>query len=106
MTILNVVEYLSVQARELSRAGSRAYIEPSRASLPSSVSDRAEPGSARYSTEPHRAEPSRARLGSFPALLGFMHDVSDGPRVRRSAEGHRQCLDLAPGKVPVGEERS
>ena len=68
MTIINVVEYLSVQAREPSRAGSRAYIESSRASLPSSVSDRAEPGSARYSTEPHRAEPSLARLGSFPAL--------------------------------------
>jgi hypothetical protein len=43
MTIINVVEYLSVQAREPSRAGSRAYIEPSRASLPSSLSDRAEP---------------------------------------------------------------
>jgi hypothetical protein len=68
MTIITIVEYLSVQAREPSRAGSRAYIEPSRASLPSSLSDRAEPGSARYSTEPHRAEPSLARLGSFPAL--------------------------------------
>ena len=68
MTVINVVEYLSVQAREPSRAGSRAYIEPSRASSSSSRSDRAEPGSARYSTEPHRAEPSLARLGSFPAL--------------------------------------
>jgi hypothetical protein len=29
MTIINVVEYLSVQAREPSRAGSRAYTEPS-----------------------------------------------------------------------------
>jgi hypothetical protein len=57
MAIITVVEYLSVQARE-----------PSRASLSSSRSDRAEPGSARYSTEPHRAEPSQARLGSFPAL--------------------------------------
>jgi hypothetical protein len=66
MTIINVVEYLSVQARGPSRAGSRAYIEPSRASLPSSVSDRAEPGSARYSTEPHRAEPGSARLVSSP----------------------------------------
>jgi hypothetical protein len=69
MTVINVVEYLSVQAREPSRAGSRAYIEPSRASSSSSRSDRAEPGSARYSTEPHRAEPSLARLGSFPALI-------------------------------------
>jgi hypothetical protein len=57
MTVIIVVEYLSVQARE-----------PSRASSSSSRSDRAEPGSARYSTEPHRAEPSLARLGSFPAL--------------------------------------
>jgi hypothetical protein len=57
MTVISVVEYLSVQARE-----------PSRASLLSSRSDRAEPGSARYSTEPHRAEPSLARLGSFLAL--------------------------------------
>jgi hypothetical protein len=73
MTVIIVVEYLSVQAREPSRAGSRAYIEPSRASSSSSRSDRAEPGSARYSTEPHRAEPSRARLGSFPAL-----DVATG----------------------------
>jgi hypothetical protein len=63
MTIINVFEYLSVQAREPSRAGSRAYIEPSRASLPSSISDRAEPGSARYSTEPH---PGSARLVSSP----------------------------------------
>jgi hypothetical protein len=59
MTIIIVVEYLSVQAREPIS---------SRASLPSSLSDRAEPGSARYSTEPRRAEPSLARLGSFPAL--------------------------------------
>jgi hypothetical protein len=44
--------------------GSRAYIEPSRTSLPSSLSDRAEPGSARYSTEP-----SRVWLGSFPVLI-------------------------------------
>jgi hypothetical protein len=29
MTVIIVVEYLSVQAREPSRAGSRAYIEPS-----------------------------------------------------------------------------
>jgi hypothetical protein len=69
MTAIIVVEYLSVQAREPSRAGSRAYIEPIRASSSSSRSDRAEPGSARFSTEPHRAEPSLARLGSFPALV-------------------------------------
>jgi hypothetical protein len=29
MIVITVVEYLSVQAREPSRAGSRAYIEPS-----------------------------------------------------------------------------
>jgi hypothetical protein len=45
------------------------YRLASRALLPSSLSDRVEPGSARYSTEPHRAEPSLARLGSFPALV-------------------------------------
>jgi hypothetical protein len=45
------------------------YRLASRALLPSSLSDRVEPGSARYSTEPHRAEPSRARLGSVPALV-------------------------------------
>jgi hypothetical protein len=60
MTVISVVEYLSVQARE-----------PSRASLPSSRSDRAEPGSARYSTEP-----SQARLGSFPALVE-LYDISN-----------------------------
>jgi hypothetical protein len=31
---------------------------------------------------------------------------SDGPRVRRDGEGHRRRLDLAPGRDPVGEERS
>jgi hypothetical protein len=80
MTVITVVEYLSVQAREPSRAGSRAYIEPSRASSSSSRSDRAEPGSARYSTELHRAEPSLARLAIPPrftepsrAWLGSAH---------------------------------
>jgi hypothetical protein len=48
--------------RLASWAGSWAYIEPSRASLPSSRSDRAEPGSARYSTEP-----GLARLVSSPS---------------------------------------
>jgi hypothetical protein len=61
--------------RLASRAGSRAYIEPSRASSSSSQSDRAEPGSARYSTEPHRAEPSLAWLGSFPALVAFFTNI-------------------------------
>jgi hypothetical protein len=55
MTVITVVEYLSVQARE--PISSRA--EPHY---------RAKPGSACYSTEPHRAEPSLARLGSFPSL--------------------------------------
>jgi hypothetical protein len=30
----------------------------------------------------------------------------DGPRVRRGGEGRRRRLDLAPGRDPVGEERS
>jgi hypothetical protein len=30
----------------------------------------------------------------------------DGPRVRRGGEGRRWCLDLAPGRDPVREERS
>jgi hypothetical protein len=57
-------------AREPSRVGSRAKVEPSRASFASSWNGRAEPSRARSVTEPHRAEPSRARLGSFPALMG------------------------------------
>ena len=66
-------------AREPSRAGSRAKVEPSRASFTSSWNGRAEPSRARSGTEPHRAEPSRARLGSFPALratsfcVGIVH---------------------------------
>ena len=50
------------------RAGSRAGTEPSRAGFCSSRHYRAEPSSARTYTEPDRAEPSRARLGSFPPL--------------------------------------
>jgi hypothetical protein len=30
----------------------------------------------------------------------------DGPRVHRGGEGRRRRLDLAPGRDPVGEERS
>jgi hypothetical protein len=30
----------------------------------------------------------------------------DGPHVRRGGEGRRQRLDLAPGRDPIGEERS
>jgi hypothetical protein len=60
---------------------------PSRASLPSSLSDRAEPGSARYSIEPHRAEPSQARLGSFPALVASMGDPPDTGRRGRERGG-------------------
>ena len=59
----------STAAREPARAGSRASYKPSRASSASSFEGRAEPGSARSCAEPHRAEPSLARLGSFPALL-------------------------------------
>jgi hypothetical protein len=102
MTIINVVEYLSVQAREPSRAGSRAYTEPSRASLPSSLSDRAEPGSARYSTEPHRAEPRLARLGSFPALVAASSSNLVGRcRLRLARPSTRRDL-LAPRR---GEQK-
>jgi hypothetical protein len=40
----------------------------SRAEPISSARGMDEPSRARSVTEPHRAEPSRARLGSFPAL--------------------------------------
>jgi hypothetical protein len=59
------------------RAGSRAGTEPSRAGFCSSRHYRAEPSSARTYTEPDRAEPSRARLGSFPPLGlpgGYVHE--------------------------------
>jgi hypothetical protein len=45
--------------------------------------------------------------------LGFLPDGRtirayrpDGPRVRRGSEGRWRRLDLAPGRDPVGEERS
>jgi hypothetical protein len=50
-------------AREPSRAGSRAKVEPSLFRQLVEWMSRAEPSSFR-----HRAAPSRARLGSFPAL--------------------------------------
>jgi hypothetical protein len=37
---------------------------------------------------------------------GALCKGADGPRVRRGGEGHRRRLDLAPGRDPVGEERS
>jgi hypothetical protein len=40
----------------------------SRAEPVSRAREMGEPSRARSATEPHRAEPSRARLGSFPAL--------------------------------------
>jgi hypothetical protein len=36
----------------------------------------------------------------------FLPDRPDGPRVCRGGGVRRQCLDLAPGRDPVGEERS
>ena len=54
-----------------SRAGSRADNKPSRAFFNGSWNYRAEPGSTRWMTEPRRAEPSLARLGSFPALAAM-----------------------------------
>ena len=82
MTVIIVVEYLSVQAREPSRAGSRAYIEPSRASLPSSLSDRAEPsrawlGSARFQAylQPQRIKHGLGKLFPLYSRLGRDLDV-------------------------------
>jgi hypothetical protein len=40
------------------------------------------------------------------AGLGFLPDEPDDPRVRMGGEVRRQRLDLAPGRDPVGEERS
>jgi hypothetical protein len=45
-------------------------------------------------------------LGSLPNDRTVRAYRSDGPRVRRGGEGRRRRLDLAPGRDPVGEERS
>jgi hypothetical protein len=37
---------------------------------------------------------------------GSLPNVPDGPRVPRGGGVHRRHLDLAPGRDPVGEERS
>jgi hypothetical protein len=38
--------------------------------------------------------------------LGSLPDVSDSPRVRRGGGVHCRRLDLAPGRDPIGEDRS
>ena len=38
--------------------------------------------------------------------LGSWSDEPDGPRVHRGGEVRRRCLNLAPRRDPVGEERS
>jgi hypothetical protein len=45
-------------------------------------------------------------LGSLPDGRTVRALGPDGPRVRRGGEGRRRRLDLAPGRDPVGEERS
>jgi hypothetical protein len=57
------------------------------------------PGAGR-SAAWHRAQ--------VPCLTGRMVHAYrlDGPHVRRGGEVHRRCLDLAPGRDPVREERS
>jgi hypothetical protein len=48
-----------------------------------------------------------ARLGLLCLTAGRSAPWgSDGPRVRRGGRSHRRRLDLAPGRDPVGEERS
>jgi hypothetical protein len=45
-------------------------------------------------------------LGSLPDGRTVRAYRSDSPRVRRGGEGCWRRLDLAPGRDPVGEERS
>jgi hypothetical protein len=48
-----------------------------------------------------------ARLGLLCLTAGRSAPWGpDGPRVRRGGGSHRRRLDLAPGRDPVGEERS
>jgi hypothetical protein len=47
-----------------------------------------------------------ARLGLLPDGRTVRALGPDGPHVRRVAEDRRRRLDLAPGRDPVGEERS
>jgi hypothetical protein len=63
-------------AREPSRAGSRAKVEPSRAEPLSPARRMDEPSSFR-----RRAAPSRAELGSFLALVRTTNLVVDFKRV-------------------------
>jgi hypothetical protein len=42
----------------------------------------------------------------LPQRLGFLLDEPDGLRVPRDGRVHRRCLDLAPERDPIGEERS
>jgi hypothetical protein len=44
--------------------------------------------------------------GSLPDVRTVRALRPDGPRVRRAAVDRRRRLDLAPGRDPVGEERS
>ena len=57
--------------------------------------------------------PGAGRSATWRRGSGFLPDGRtvralgpDGPRVRRGGEGRRRRLDLAPGRDPVGEERS
>jgi hypothetical protein len=56
----------------------------------------------------HRRGRSTARGRTVRDLAqgsGSLLDGPDGPRVRRGSGVRRQCLNLAPGWDPIGEER-
>jgi hypothetical protein len=57
----------------------------------------------------HRRGQSMARGRTVCDLVqgsGSLPDGLDGRRVRRGGGVRRWCLNLAPGRDPVGEERS
>jgi hypothetical protein len=53
-----------------------------------------------------QARTVRGRAGRSVTWYMGLGSLPDGPRVRRGGEGRRRRLDLAPGRDPVGEERS
>ena len=65
----NIYILILDDANDVNMARTLCCCPSTAASSASSFEGRAEPGSARSCAEPHRAEPSLARLGSFPALI-------------------------------------